>query len=90
MSSFLSVALESRSYAFNGGEIDTLLCLFVHGPTWDGNVPSKQSRDDLVQMGLVFRREGFASLTELGLEVCVKADVKHFRDRRWYNKQQGS
>jgi hypothetical protein len=36
----------------NGAEKDTLIALVEKGPLWDGDVPSKQGRDSLVQRGL--------------------------------------
>ena len=33
-------------------EKDTLIALVEQGPLWDGDVPSKQGRDSLVQRGL--------------------------------------
>ena len=35
-----------------GAEKDTLIALVENGPLWDGDVPSKQGRDSLVQGGL--------------------------------------
>jgi len=35
-----------------GAEKDTLIALVEQGPLWDGDVPSKQGRDSLVQRGL--------------------------------------
>lgn len=35
-----------------GSETDTLIALVEQGPLWDGDVPSKQGRDSLVQRGL--------------------------------------
>ena len=35
-----------------GSEMDTLIALVEQGPLWDGDVPSKQGRDSLVQRGL--------------------------------------
>lgn len=38
-----------------GAEIDTLVTLVEHGPLWDGDVPSKAGRDDLIARGLAVR-----------------------------------
>jgi hypothetical protein len=38
-----------------GSEKDTLIALVEQGPLWDGDVPSKQGRDALVQQGLAVR-----------------------------------
>jgi len=35
--------------SLSGAARDTLICLCKHGPTHDGNVPSKQGRDELLR-----------------------------------------
>jgi hypothetical protein len=54
------------------GEYDTFKCLFFHGPTWDGNVPSKSGRDSLERQGMVKHNYGFAWLTDAGVEFAIK------------------
>jgi hypothetical protein len=66
---------------------DVMMQLFVVGPTWDGNLISKQGRTELVDKGLVFRTEGWQSLTEAGLTIAINADVSDWHDQRWYRKQ---
>lgn len=51
--------------------LESLKCLFVHGPTHDGSVPSKAGRDELVKAGYADRLEGFNFLTREGVAVCV-------------------
>jgi hypothetical protein len=60
--------------------------MFVHGPTWDGNVVSKSGRDELVRAGLAFRIHGFASLTAAGLDLAISWPQTD-RNGRWYCKQ---
>jgi hypothetical protein len=36
----------------SGAAKDTLICLCKNGPTWDGDVPSKAGRDELLAKGL--------------------------------------
>ncbi len=38
--------------ALSGAAKDTLICLCKHGPTWDGDVPSKLGRDELLEKKL--------------------------------------
>ena len=66
---------------------ETMMQLFVTGPTWDGNLISKQGRTELVDCGLAFRRDGWQSLTEAGLLMATTADVRDRADARWYRKQ---
>jgi hypothetical protein len=51
---------------------ETLLCLFLHGPTWDGDVPSKSMRDEAVKRGLAARGDGYQWLTEEGTRLCLR------------------
>lgn len=68
--------------ALSGAAAETLRCLFFHGPTWDGNVPSKSGRDELVNMGLAARGNGWQWLTRAGVEACFANDIQHEKDRR--------
>lgn len=71
----------------SSGAKDAMMQLFVVGPTWDGNLISKQGRTELVDCGLAFRRDGWQSLTEAGLLMAINADVRRRADDRWYRKQ---
>jgi len=55
-----------------GAEQDVLWCLFMHGPTEDGDVPSKAGRSDLVDRGFAARHEGFNWLTDEGTRTCIE------------------
>jgi len=46
---------------------DTLKLLII--PTWDGDLPSKVTRDELVRQGLVERHDGWNWLTNEGLKL---------------------
>lgn len=65
----------------SGSERETLWCLFQHGPTHDGNVPSKSVRDDLVVKGLVQRGHGYAWLTLAGVKAAVLLGMDSKKDR---------
>jgi hypothetical protein len=67
---------------------EVLMQLFVDGPTWDGNLISKEDRNCLVEAGLAVRWSGWNQLTEEGLEAAVAGGMatKHRRDKRWYKK----
>jgi len=39
----------------SGACVDTLVALVEKGPVWDGNIPSKSGRDDLIDRGLAVR-----------------------------------
>lgn len=74
--------------ALSSAAVDALGQLFVHGPTWDGDIISKTGRDDLIELGLASRAEGWAFITEKGLRLAISVEVKGRHDQRWYRKQQ--
>lgn len=65
----------------SGAIRDTLRCLFFHGPTWDGNVPSKQGRDALCRVGIVHHEFGFAFLTRDGVELCIRIGLDRDKEK---------
>jgi len=56
--------------------------LFLVGPTWDGNVISKQGRDELIEYDYAFRVDGYASLTPKGVELVTRSEIAHKKERR--------
>jgi len=67
--------------------------LFICGPISDGNICSKYGRGQLVDAGLAFHENGWASLTADGIRVAVEwdRDQLHQRlDRRWIQKLRDS
>jgi hypothetical protein len=67
----------------SGAELEVIKCLFFHGPTWDGNVPSKSGRDRLCKRGLVWHEFGFAWLTREGVQVAVQELGMDRLKERW-------
>ncbi|MEO1144381.1 MAG: hypothetical protein AAFY26_02120 [Cyanobacteria bacterium J06638_22] len=57
---------DRTSNGWDGGDIDELVLLFRSAVVWDGNHPSKSSRDYLVANGYAFRVEGYTALTGKG------------------------
>ncbi len=68
-------------------EIEVMKCLFFHGPTWDGNIPSKMGRDSLCDRGLAQHEFGFAWLTHDGVEIAINAFSMHRLKERWEAKK---
>lgn len=59
----------------DGAAIDTLHALFLNGPLFDGDIPSKRGRDFLVEHDLVAR---ITVKGEAGYNACT-----HFGDRMY-------
>lgn len=69
-----------------GNALDTFLCLWLHGSTWDGNVPSKAGRDWLVDQKLAARGDGWQWLTEAGGRLAIEFGWGAKKDE-WESKQ---
>lgn len=62
----------------SGGALDTLIALVERGPLWDGDVPSKAGRDDLLTAGLAVRvvvngEDGWQAATYAGKDAYKAA-----------------
>jgi hypothetical protein len=61
--------------ALTGAARETLICLCKRGPTWDGDVPSKSGRDELLKQGLAAKivlkgnEQGYQAATYKGSQV---------------------
>ncbi|BCM87878.1 hypothetical protein [Methylobacterium indicum] len=66
-------------------QAEILRQLFLDGPTWDGDIISKQARNEVILMGLAERDDGYTQLTRDGLRYALISgfDVeKGIRDAR--------
>lgn len=59
------------SVALAANEIEVLEQLFTFGPTWDGNIVSKSGRDQLFNLKLASRVEGYSFLTAAGIRLAL-------------------
>ena len=63
-----------RVQSMNPGERDTIRAAWKHGPLFDGDVPSKASRDELVKEGFIAKvvvkgQDGYNACTYKGQRV---------------------
>lgn len=83
-----SVARDCESPGFNvnvaltGAAIEVLHCLFIHGPTWDGDVPSKSGRDELFDLKLIGRCDGYQFLTANGVRLALANGLDRKKSKR--------
>ncbi len=68
----------------SSGEMAVLRQLFFNGPTWDGDIISKNSRGELFDRGWADRVEGWTFLTKAGMELAVifAEDKERWQRRR--------
>lgn len=69
--------------SMNGAERETLRALVLHGPLWDGDVPSKSGRDGLLRRGLaskaiVKREQGYQIANYRGWQVYRVSHPQEF------------
>ncbi len=87
------MSVEFKAAALSPAAIEMLGQLYVNGPTWDGNVCSKQGRGELCRAGLAWHEHGYASLTPAGVKIAAEwniADLKRRHNDRWLNKVRDS
>lgn len=72
--------------ALSGAAKDTLVCLCRHGPTWDGDVPSKAGRDELIEKAMAAKivlknnEQGYQAATYKGSHVYRAGYVEPRKD----------
>lgn len=66
---------------------DVMRCLFFHGPTWDGDVPSKSGRSELVELGYAERWNGWQWLTRQGIEYAVSVMLIDRAKEKWQRER---
>lgn len=82
-----------KPQVLSGAGVEMLGQLYVNGPTWDGNVCSKQGRAELIRAGLAWHAHGYAQLTQEGVRVAAEwdiADLRRRHDDRWLKKRRES
>lgn len=78
-----------KAKSLSPAAVDVLGQLFTKGPTWDGNLISKEGRSELVEAGLAQQQDGWAFLTAYGVRVAVEWDqvtLREWNDKIWYEK----
>jgi hypothetical protein len=66
----------------SGGAQDALWCLFKNGPTWDGDIPSKVGRDELIEAGYAERFEGWSFLKFEGITLALDQGMGRKKESR--------
>lgn len=66
----------------SGAERETLWCMFLRGPTWDGDLPSKSGRSDLIDKGYAERGDGWNWLTTTGVLLALELGMGQRKENR--------
>lgn len=67
----------------HGGDVDTGMALFRAAMVWDGNHPSKSSRDHFIAYGYAYRVNGLTALTGKGKLAMLHPKMWPAWFRRW-------
>jgi hypothetical protein len=82
-----------KTESLSSTAVEVLGQLYVGGPTWDGNIISKDGRGELCRAGLAWHEHGYASLTPDGVRLAVEWDIRDIKRRhydRWIDKRRKS
>lgn len=60
---------------------ECLWCMFLHGPTEDGDVPSKEGRSWLVRKGYADRWNGWNWLSHSGTTLAIEIGMDREKER---------
>lgn len=78
-----------KAKSLSPAAVDVLGQLFTKGPTWDGNLISKEGRSELVEAGLAQQQDGWTFLTADGVRAAVewdRATLREWHNKSWYEK----
>lgn len=79
--------VRDKIFGLSGFARETMRCLFFHGPTQDGDVPSKQGRSELIELGYAARWNGWQWLTEAGVRFAVGSLLLDREKERWQRER---
>jgi len=76
------------SVKLSSSAIESMRCMFLHGPTWDGNIPSKAGRDELFDLKLAARIRGYSWLTADGMRLALDNGLDREKEKWERNRRQ--
>lgn len=79
--------IQSRILGMSGNARETVRCLFFHGPTRDGDVPSKSGRDEIVTLGLAERCDGWQWLNRDGIDYAITVLLMGEEKDKWQRRR---
>lgn len=79
--------IRDKIFGMTSATRDVIRCLFFHGPTSDGDVPSKFGRDEAVRLGYAERWNGWQFLTSDGTRFAVENLLLDREKERWQRER---
>jgi hypothetical protein len=75
--------IQSQIMGMSSWAQESLRCMFFHGPTLDGDIPSKEGRSELVRLGLAQRFEGYNWLNREGVDFAITVMLLGPEKEKW-------
>lgn len=82
--------IQSKIMGMSSAAREVLRCLFFHGPTWDGDIPSKSGRGELYDLKLCDRLEGWTWLTREGVDFAITVMLLGDEKEKWMRNRTNS
>ncbi len=79
--------LRDKIFGMSSAARDVMRCLFFHGPTWDGDIPSKAGRGELFDLGYATRHQGWSYLTDAGVRFAIDSMVLGDAKEQWERRR---
>lgn len=79
--------LQDQILGMSGAAREVLKCLFFHGPTMDGDIPSKTGRGELCKLGLAERMDGWQWLTREGVDFSITIMLLGQEKEKWQRQR---
>lgn len=81
------MSIQDKIMGMSSAAHDVMRCLFFHGPTWDGDLPSKMGRSELVQLGYAEQWNGWQWLTAMGVRFAVEILMLDRGKEKWQRER---
>lgn len=81
------INIRDKIFGMSSAAREVMRCLFLHGPTDDGDIPSKGGRDELCDLDYAHHEFGFAWLTRGGVEFAIKSMEMDREKERWQRQR---
>lgn len=79
--------IRDKIFGMSSSAREVMRCLFFHGPTEDGNIPSKCGRGELFKLGYAHHESGFAWLTREGVEFAINSLTLDREKETWQRRR---
>lgn len=79
--------VRDKIFGMTGAARDVMRCLFFHGPTSDGDLPSKVGRGELVELGYAERWNGWQWLTAKGIKFAIESLLLEREKEKWQRER---